>query len=260
VASVSKVDFIGLKEMALREEFEASGQWLFRWRGYLPLLIIGMILLSLPGTSRLGGNVALDRAWQIACVLVAFFGQAIRIVTIGHAPRNTSGRNAKEQRADSLNTTGIYSMVRHPLYLGNFFIYLGVVAFTHSPAVIVISLLAYVLHYERIMFAEEAYLREKFGVAYEQWAARTPAIVPSFLHRQASELPFSLNNVLRREYNNFFGIVFALVLIKSVGGYIAQGKILPAPIWCVFFAGSFLIWIVLRTIKRNTEWLRVEGR
>ena len=246
--------------MALREEFETSGQWLFRWRGYLPLLIVALILLSLPGYSRLGGDANVDRAWQIACVLVAFFGQAIRAVTIGHAPRNTSGRNAKAQRADSLNTTGVYSVVRHPLYLGNFFIYLGVVSFTHSPALIVISLLVYVLHYERIMFAEEAYLREKFGADFEQWAARTPAIVPAISRWQAPELPFSLKNVLRREYNNFFGIVFTLFLIKSVSAYLSQGKFTPAPVWCGFFAASFLIWITLRTLKRNTEWLRVEGR
>lgn len=246
--------------MALREEFETSGQWLFRWRGYLPVLIVVLILLGLRGGTRLGGDIVLDRAWQIACVLVAFFGEAIRAVTIGHAPRNTSGRNAKAQRADSLNTTGVYSVVRHPLYVGNFFIYLGVVSFTHSPALIVISLLVYVLHYERIMFAEEAYLREKFGAEFQQWAARTPAVVPALSRWQAPELPFSLKNVLRREYNNFFGIVFTMFLIKVVGTYLAQGKFLPAPVWCGFFAVSFLIWITLRTIKRNTEWLRVEGR
>jgi len=246
--------------MALREEFEASGQWLFRWRGYLPLLVVALILLSLPNYSPLRGDARLDRAWQILCVLVAFFGQSIRAMTIGQAPRNTSGRNAREQRADSLNTTGVYSLVRHPLYVGNFFIYLGVVSFTHSPGLIATSLLMYALYYERIMFAEEAYLRQKFGAEFEQWAARTPAVVPAFSHWRRSDLPFSLSNVLRREYNNFFGIVFMLFLIKSVGGYFARGSFLPAPIWCGFFAVGFLIWIVLRTVKRNTEWLRVEGR
>ena len=246
--------------MALREEFETSGQWLFRWRGYLPLLIVALILLGLPGYSPLGGNANLDRAWQVACVLVAFFGQAIRAFTVGHAPRNTSGRNAKAQRADSLNTTGVYSLVRHPLYVGNFFIYLGVVSFTHSPALIVISLLVYVLHYERIMFAEEAYLRAKFAADFELWAGQTPAVMPAFSHWRRSELPFSLKNVLRREYNNFFGIVFPLFLIKVVSGYLTQGRFTPSPVWCGFFAAGFLIWITLRTIKRNTEWLRVEGR
>ncbi|MGC9453013.1 MAG: methyltransferase family protein, partial [Oceanipulchritudo sp.] len=43
----------------------------------------------------------------------------------------TSGRNTKQQVAYSLNTTGFYSVVRNPLYLGNFFMYLGIALFTH---------------------------------------------------------------------------------------------------------------------------------
>jgi protein-S-isoprenylcysteine O-methyltransferase Ste14 len=248
------------KDMALREEFESFGQWLFRWRGYLPLAIIGLILLSLPGYAPLAGNADLDRSWQVACILVAFFGQAIRIFIVGHAPANTSGRNAKAQRADSLNTSGAYSLVRHPLYLGNFFIYLGVVSFTHSPSLIAISVMVYVLHYERIMFAEEAYLRGKFGDDFETWAARTPAVVPSFSHWCSPELTFSLKNVLRREYNNFFGIVVSLFLINGANGYFANGRFASGPVWYGFLAVGFLIWITLRTLKRNTEWLRVEGR
>jgi len=246
--------------MALREEFEAGGQWLFRWRGYLPLIIVTIILLSLPGYVPLNRDIVLDRVWQIGCIVVSFFGLAIRVLTIGHVPRNTSGRNATAQRADSLNTTGLYSVVRHPLYLGNFFIYLGVVAFTHSPAVIVVSLLLYILQYERIMFAEEAFLREKFGADFEQWAASTPAIVPAFSRWRATELPFSLRNVFRREYNNFFGIVVTMFLIKSVSDYYLHGKLAPGPVWSGFVIASFVIWITLRTLKRNTESLRVEGR
>lgn len=246
--------------MALREEFEDSGNWLFRWRGYLPLVIIGLILLSVRGYAPLGGDAVVDRAWQLGCVLVAFFGLAIRAYTIGHAPRNTSGRNATAQRADTLNTTGIYSIVRHPLYLGNFFVYLGALSFTHSPPLVAIGVLVYALYYERIMFAEEAYLRGKFAVAYEQWAARTPAILPAFSRWQPAGMSFSLKNVLRREYNNFFGIVLTLFLIEAARSYAMSGKFVPALAWQLFLAVSFLIWIVLRTLKRKTEWLRVEGR
>ncbi|MGB8874133.1 MAG: hypothetical protein WCC75_12145, partial [Desulfobaccales bacterium] len=43
----------------------------------------------------------------------------------GLPPRGTSGRNTQGQVAETLNTTGIYSLVRNPLYLGNFLIWLG---------------------------------------------------------------------------------------------------------------------------------------
>jgi hypothetical protein len=32
---------------SLREEFETSGTWLFRWRSYLPLPLMGLFLASL---------------------------------------------------------------------------------------------------------------------------------------------------------------------------------------------------------------------
>jgi hypothetical protein len=33
--------------MALKEEFERVGNWLFRWRSYLPLLLAGIILTGM---------------------------------------------------------------------------------------------------------------------------------------------------------------------------------------------------------------------
>lgn len=246
--------------MALREQFESSGGWLFRWRGYLPLPIIALILLVMRDFHYLGGSRQLNALWEWTCVAVSVCGLGIRAFTVGHAPRNTSGRNAREQRADSLNTSGIYSIVRHPLYLGNFFVYLGVVLFAHVWWLAVICVLAYWLYYERIMFAEEFYLRGKFGSAFEQWAERTPAFVPDLRLWQPPDLPFSPKNVLRREYNNFFSVVLILFVLDCVGRYFAEGHIQLDQGWAIFLGVGFVIWIVLRTIKRNTEWLRAPGR
>jgi len=57
-------------------------------------------------------------------IALSMFGFIIRAIAIGTTPKGTSGRNTKEgQVAESLNTKGIYSMVRHPLYLGNYFMW-----------------------------------------------------------------------------------------------------------------------------------------
>jgi protein-S-isoprenylcysteine O-methyltransferase Ste14 len=246
--------------MALREQFESSGGWLFRWRGYLPLVIIALIGFVMRDFRYLGDSRKWNALWELACVAVSFVGLGLRAYTVGHAPKNTSGRNAREQRAERLNTSGIYSIVRHPLYLGNFFVYLGVVSFAHVWWLIVICVLAYWLYYERIMFAEEFYLRGKFGLAYEQWARRTPAFVPAPSLWQPPDLPFSPRNVLRREYNNFFSVVLILFVLDAYGRYVAEGQLRFDPAWTMFFCSGFAVWIVLRTIKRNTEWLRVAGR
>ncbi len=42
--------------MALREEFEKSGNWLFRHRSNLPFLMISIIVLPMPKCHYLGNN------------------------------------------------------------------------------------------------------------------------------------------------------------------------------------------------------------
>jgi protein-S-isoprenylcysteine O-methyltransferase Ste14 len=71
--------------------------------------------------------------------------------------------------------TGAYSIARHPIYFGNFFIGLGFALYCASFWVVAVFVLLFWVYYERIMFAEEEFLRRTFGKAYESWAARTPA-------------------------------------------------------------------------------------
>ena len=71
----------------------------------------------------------------------------------------------------------------------------------------VIYVLAFWLYYERIMFAEESFLRQKFGETYQQWAATTPAFLPRFSQWRKPSLPFSWLNVLRREYSGLMIVI-----------------------------------------------------
>jgi len=246
--------------MTLQEQFENSGQWLFRWRSYLPLAGIAMVLLALREYEYPGHSEKLDHIWEVICLCVSFFGLAIRSYTIGHTPKNTSGRNTKRQVADALNTTGIYSVVRNPLYLGNFFMFLGVALFPHLWWLTLIFVLAFWLYYERIIFAEEAYLRTKFGAEYLDWAERTPVFVPRFRNYQKSNLPFSLKNVLRREYNGFFAVILCLFLLETIGDLVIHRRFEPDAEWIIALCVGFVIWATLRTLKKRTGLLDVSGR
>src|SRR5690554_7017051 len=116
--------------MPLQEELEKQGVWLFRYRSILPvaILLIGTFLYLrteiYPETFFLE-DTPYELYYESVCLIISLAGLGIRIYTVGHTPQNTSGRNVKGQLADSLNTTGMYSIVRHPLYLGNFFMWLG---------------------------------------------------------------------------------------------------------------------------------------
>jgi protein-S-isoprenylcysteine O-methyltransferase Ste14 len=246
--------------MALREEFRRHGNLLFRFRSCLPLLFIPIIIMSL-GSFKYAGNAHWkDQIWEMVCLAISFLGLGIRVFVIGRVPKGTSGRNTNRQIAEVLNTSGIYSAVRHPLYLGNFFMWLGIMLVLHSWWLIFIFMLAYWLYYERIMYAEEEFLRDKYGDAYLKWANQTPAFWPDFSHWQAPNLPFSWRNVLKREYHGLFGIILAFTILEVAGDYIVNGQFEWDGLWVVIFTVNFLLYIVLRILAKKTRLLDEEGR
>ncbi len=246
--------------MALREEFERSGNWLFRWRSFLPLL---MILIIIPGfivNSYLYGSYRQNHFWVLFCLLVSFFGLVIRIYTIGHIYSGTSGRNTQEQVAERLNSTGIYSIVRHPLYLGNFFIWLGISLYVREWWVTLIFVLIFWLYYERIMFAEEQFLRVKFGEDFEKWAEKTPAFIPNFRKWKPAISPFSVKRVLKREYSGFFAIIVSFVILEILGKLIIERKLGIDPIWVVISIFGLVIYLLLRILKKFTNLLNFDNK
>lgn len=192
---------------------------------------------------------------------VSIFGQIIRILTVGFAPKNTSGRNtAGGQIADELNVTGIYSIVRHPLYVGNFFMWLGPVLFLRSVWFTVVFCLVYWLYYERIMFAEEQFLRRKFGEAYDKWSEIVSAFIPFHVKLIRAKLPFSIRNILKREYNSFINIFVIFAVLDLFRNFFLSGRIYMTEIWMWMLIGAAGIWLIIRSIHKYTKLLEVEGR
>ena len=250
--------------MALIEEFDKSGNWLFRWRSYLPLALY--LLATLVVVFEWDDHMeTYNSTWAYCCLGVALLGQIIRAITVGFTPKGTSGRNTKEgQVAESLNTKGIYSTVRHPLYLGNFFMWLGIIIYVGNWWFTIVCCLLFWVYYERIMFAEEFFLRNKFGKTYLDWAAKTPAFWPSFSRWESAGWNFSMKNVLKREYNGFFAIFISFALVDAMKNYVHFGfstwKDLVSPFWLYALAVSFVIFITLRTLKKHTKMLDASGR
>lgn len=246
--------------MALQEEIEREGNWLFRYRSYLPMLLLVVGLGVFVVTTQ---HVTCFRNYwndyEYVCLLVSLLGFMIRISTVGHTPAGTSGRNTDKQIAEVLNTTGIYSVVRHPLYLGNFLMYLGIALLTVNVAFIVIFILAYWLYYERIMFAEEQFLRMKFGTQYLEWARKTPAFIPNLRNYTPFVIPFSWKKVLRKEKNGLFALLLIFCIFDGMGIYVGNKHMANIPLLIVTLV-SGISYIILKYIKKRTTWLEEKGR
>ena len=232
-----------------------SGNWLFRWRSYLPLIMGLVVVAGLFHFSYFLGRHDLDLVWDLLSILISFTGLAVRIITVGHVPLGTSGRNTKQQEAEVLNTTGMYSIVRHPLYLGNFIIWFGISLFLHAWWISCIFVLVFWLYYERIILAEEEFLLEKFGGDFVSWANATPAFIPRFKSWKKSSLPFSWKFVLKKEYSGFYAIVFIFTLLEIAGEFLIQHKFKFELAWIIFFAGGTAIYLFIRLLKKKTKVL-----
>ncbi|GAC1656061.1 MAG: lipid A Kdo2 1-phosphate O-methyltransferase [Gemmatimonadaceae bacterium] len=247
--------------MPLREEFEETGNWLFHRRSYLPLLIIAFVLAAMPRFEYPRREHWRHELWEGVCLSVSFIGLVIRAATVGWVPGGTSGRNTTDgQVAERLNTTGMYSLVRHPLYLGNFMIWLGLVLIPRSAWMAIVVVLVYWLYYERIAFAEEEFLRRRFGEEYIAWATHTPAFIPRISSWRRPPLPFSMRTVLRREYSGLFAVTLLFAALDAASGWVATGRIaLDFPATVIVLSG-LACYLVLLTLKRRTQLLHVAGR
>jgi protein-S-isoprenylcysteine O-methyltransferase Ste14 len=243
--------------MRLLDHYVRSGDVLFRWRGQLPLLLLPAFILALVEARWPVEPPAALRAWQVIAVLLALAGLAVRVAAIGTAPSGTSERSTTTPRASVLRTTGLYSVVRHPLYLGNTLTAAGLACFTGAWYLPLLVVLAAILYHERICAREEAFLEGKFGDEFRAWAERVPAAVPRLSGYVPSATPFVWRRVLGREYHGLMVIgasVFVLDLARSAA---AAGRLVFDPVWTGFFAATATIFLVCSLLKKTTSVFRV---
>ena len=248
--------------MALVHSFEKNGNILFKYRGQIPfiLFVLSFPVVYFTDYEFLKKSKSLELVLLITCFLVSVAGQIIRAIAIGTSNKHTSGRNTKEQVAEALNTKGIYSTVRHPLYLGNYFMWIGIVMYTFNIWFLVIVSLLFWIYYERIMFAEERFLERKFGQSYLDWSLNVPAFWPSFKNYVRSSIPFSLKTILRREYSGITATILGFVFVDFLRTCVQadQIQVKPTHIWTTFVALG--ISLLFRTLKHQTKILHEEDR
>lgn len=248
--------------MALREDLEKQGAWLFKWRSYLPLLLVPLFVIALKNSEfveRIFGDDIGD-FWESIAVIISFLGLTIRCFTVGYVSRGTSGRNTQSQVAEMLNTTGMYSISRNPLYLGNFVIMLGITLFIQVWWFALITWIGFWLYYERIIFTEEEFLRRKFGSEFTAWAQKTPMVFPCLKNWRKPDLSFSFKTVLRREFSTYFAIVAAYFFLEILGNLLTEKHFFVRNSWLIFFFVSMAIYFTFLILKKKTHVLDVVGR
>lgn len=166
------------------------GGWLFRNRGWLPLVFIGVPLLT-PGTPS-------PNRWIIGGILIVA-GEAFRLAGVAAAGTTTRRRSRNVQ---TLVTHGPFAWSRNPLYNGNFLVWMGFVVLSGVLWFLPFAMLLFAAEYSLIVRYEEGVLETTFGRAYLEYKLRTPRWVPS---RPEEPVPGEMNwrEAMRSELSTF---------------------------------------------------------
>lgn len=189
-----------------QHELARSGKRLFFVRGTYIYIIIAVSALIALSTRDIGpfADAALDRVWFWFSLGVASLGAIVRVFTSGWAALGTSGRAKVAAEASELNTTGPYSLVRNPLYVGRILNFTGLAMLSGSWVFGALVFLLAILVYERISIYEEEFLREKFGQAHADWAREVPSLLPRLRGWVSPKYPFWWKRMIWREQNKLF--------------------------------------------------------
>ena len=243
--------------MTLHQNFVRAGQFLFRFRSFLPLaMFAGLICLfwkSIPVDRGCSAYI-----WRSIAGGAALAGSVLRCATIGRIPRGTSGRNTKQQKASFLNTTGTYSVVRNPLYLGNALVWIGIVLLFENIPLAALLAMGLLIYYALVVYAEEDYLSEKFGREYASYASCTGVLIPRLRGWLPWDRPFSWRMVLRREHDSIFSAGTGIVFVFQCMNFRSHSEhFMLRREWAIPWLVIACLWLVIKVLKKKTRLLHV---
>jgi Phospholipid methyltransferase len=148
---------------------ERLGAWAFAQRSWTPvplaLILVGVRwnLFRSPWVFALG-------------VVIVLAGLGIRSWAVSHIGTISRTRAA---RLGPLMTAGPFGLVRNPLYVGNFLIWIGCVVCSGLMWMLPVAWAVFALQYSAIVRFEEAALLRHFGASYEAYMREVPRWWPA---------------------------------------------------------------------------------
>ena len=157
------------------------GNFLFHYRNFLFPVFYAFLFIPSP---HLFPNY---KHALLLGFIIALLGQACRITTIGLKYIIRGGKNRKVY-AEDLVTDGLFAHTRNPLYVGNVLILIGLGIMTNTLLFNLIMSPLFIFIYQAIIRAEEDFLSNKFGEAFDQYCADTNRWIPKLNGMRPKEI------------------------------------------------------------------------
>jgi protein-S-isoprenylcysteine O-methyltransferase Ste14 len=127
--------------------------------------------------------------WPDACLLrplshPVFIAVAVVLLAIGVPLWVAGGISAmRAYNRDELTTTGVFALMRHPIYSAWIVFNLpGLALLSRSWPMLLTPVVAYAV-FKSLIHVEDDYLQKRFGGAYVEYRARVNAVIPTLRRR-----------------------------------------------------------------------------
>lgn len=149
-----------------------------------------------------------DVALLPAAFLVSLLGEAIQLWSFASLVKN-----------EQLTARGPYVLVRNPMYLGRFFLILGIVLLFGNPYITAAYVIFYYFYMVNRVGREEQRLAQLLGQPYRDYCARVNRFLPSFSRLADPAVRFFNRSVLVRN-NGHWNLLAMLVFYAALAGYL----------------------------------------
>lgn len=227
------------------------GNFLFHYRNFLFPVFYALLFVPAP-------NVFPN--YKTALILgfcIAMLGQIVRIVTIGLKYIIRGGKNRRVY-AEDLVTEGLFAHTRNPLYVGNVLVLAGLGVMTNTVLFVYIMIPLFLVFYQAIIRAEENFLHNKFGEAFERYCADTNRWLPKLegLGETMRSMEFNWNRVIIKEYTATYIWLSGATLVVAKTLYRREGSeqlLHAAPFLGATLAVLLALYLFARYLKKSKK-------
>lgn len=187
------------------------GEFLFKFRDYTPIPFI-IVMIVFCSTSHVSLAIG---------TFLMILGELIRIKGVSHI--GGISRTKTYSTGQKLIVSGPFAHVRNPLYIGNFFLSVGLVIVANvHPAFTLLFIIFFFVQYIPIVRWEESNLKNRFGDEFTEYMKSVPRWIPSVTKKMESNIKVNgeYKEAIKSEKNTLAAAILLYLIFLWRGGYL----------------------------------------
>ena len=130
--------------------------------------------------------------------------------------------------------------------------WMGTVLFTGVIWFFILFVFIFWLYYERIICAEEVFLREKFGNNYLNWAEKTPIFIPNKLSYDHPIMTFNWKKIIIKEKTGLLMLFLVFFGFQLFSGFVITNFLVVEFNFITHVTiFSFVFYIIVKTMQSS---------